>query len=68
MYKQIFFVFFVKERPPFIPEAVLKKRLAMQVEEQSSENPTVAGKKKRKLEKDIQNEMGADYFLDLKSN
>jgi nucleolar GTP-binding protein len=53
-----------KERPPFIPEAVLKKRLAMQTEEAISSKEV----KKRKLEKDIQNEMGAEYFLDLKKN
>uniref|UniRef100_A0A915HPJ7 OBG-type G domain-containing protein n=1 Tax=Romanomermis culicivorax TaxID=13658 RepID=A0A915HPJ7_ROMCU len=46
-----------KERPPFIPEAVLKKRAAIE-----SNEPI----EKRKLERDIQNEMGADYFLDLK--
>lgn len=44
-----------KVRPPCIPESVLQKR---QKEEQ----------KKRKLERDIEEELGDDYVLDLKKN
>jgi nucleolar GTP-binding protein len=54
------------ERPPFIPEAVLKKRLIMQMDDSASSS--LIQVKKRRLEKDIQKEMGADYFLDLKKN
>lgn len=45
-----------KERPPCIPEAVLLKK--QQQEE----------KRKRKLERDIELEMGDDYVLDLKKS
>jgi len=44
-----------KERPPCIPEKVLKRKNAME-----SDQPT------RKLEKDIEQEMGDDYILDLR--
>lgn len=44
-----------KERPPCIPAKVMKKKNAMEVEE-----PT------RKLEKDIEQELGDDYILDLR--
>lgn len=47
-----------KERPPCIPENVLKKR-----QEQAMETGL-----KRKLEKDIEEEEGDDYILDLKKN
>ncbi|XP_034189273.2 nucleolar GTP-binding protein 1 [Osmia lignaria lignaria] len=47
-----------KIRGPCIPESVLKKRQAM--EERS--------KVKRKLEREIEEEMGDDYVLDLKKN
>ncbi|XP_051943494.1 nucleolar GTP-binding protein 1 [Hippocampus zosterae] len=43
-----------KERPPFIPENVLTRRRAMEVDAP-----------KRKLEKDLEMEMGDDYILDL---
>lgn len=46
-----------KERPAFIPESVLQKR-----------EIDAAIKEKRKLEKDIENEMGDDYILDLKKH
>ncbi|XP_070507369.1 nucleolar GTP-binding protein 1 [Chironomus tepperi] len=46
-----------KERPPFIPECVLQKREIDNVIKQ-----------KRKLEKDIEEEMGDDYTLDLKKH
>lgn len=46
-----------KERPPCIPETVLQKR--------EIENVI---KQKRKLEKDIEEEMGDDYILDLKKH
>lgn len=44
-----------KERPPFIPEAVLQKKM--------EHDGT-----KRKLERDIEAELGDDYILDLKKN
>lgn len=47
-----------KVRAPCIPESVLKKKQAM--EEQA--------KRKRKLEREIEEEMGDDYVLDLKKN
>ncbi|XP_061653906.1 nucleolar GTP-binding protein 1 [Phyllopteryx taeniolatus] len=43
-----------KERPPFIPERALMRRKAMEVDAP-----------KRKLEKDLEMEMGDDYVLDL---
>lgn len=44
-----------KERPPCIPEAIIAKRQGL-------------GSRKRKLERDIEVEMGDDYILDLKKN
>ncbi|CAG5124539.1 unnamed protein product, partial [Candidula unifasciata] len=44
-----------KERPPCIPEAVLRKKSSMEVD-----------KPARKLEKEIEQEMGDDYTLDLR--
>ncbi|KAL7046085.1 hypothetical protein ACKWTF_002469 [Chironomus riparius] len=46
-----------KERPTFIPDCVLQKREVENVIKQ-----------KRKLEKDIEEEMGDDYILDLKKH
>lgn len=46
-----------KDRPAFIPENVLQKRLTDAVI-----------KEKRRLEKDIEEEMGDDYTLDLKKH
>ncbi|XP_047445356.1 nucleolar GTP-binding protein 1 [Mugil cephalus] len=43
-----------KERPPFIPEGALMRRKAMEVD-----TP------KRKLERDLEMELGDDYILDL---
>uniref|UniRef100_A0A3P9Q5S7 Nucleolar GTP-binding protein 1 n=1 Tax=Poecilia reticulata TaxID=8081 RepID=A0A3P9Q5S7_POERE len=43
-----------KERPPFIPEGALNRRKAMEVD-----TP------KRKLERDLEMELGDDYVLDL---
>lgn len=43
-----------KDRPPCIPEAVLRKRQAMETEQ------------KRRLERDIEIEEGDDYILDLR--
>ncbi|XP_077581123.1 GTP-binding protein 4 [Stigmatopora nigra] len=43
-----------KERPPFIPEGFLMRKRAM-----------VVGTPKRKLEKDLEQELGDDYTLDL---
>uniref|UniRef100_A0A5S6QHH6 Nucleolar GTP-binding protein 1 n=1 Tax=Trichuris muris TaxID=70415 RepID=A0A5S6QHH6_TRIMR len=47
------------ERPPFIPEAVLRKRSAMVTDER---------KESVLLERDIELQMGDDYTLDLKKN
>ncbi|PSN47441.1 Nucleolar GTP-binding protein 1 [Blattella germanica] len=47
-----------KVRPPCIPESVLKKR----------QEEGAARGVKRKLERDIEEEMGDDYVLDLKKN
>ncbi|XP_066483165.1 GTP-binding protein 4 [Tiliqua scincoides] len=44
-----------KERPPFIPEGVLLRKKRMEVD-----------MPKKKLEKEIEMEMGDDYVLDLK--
>ncbi|XP_028605973.1 GTP-binding protein 4 isoform X2 [Podarcis muralis] len=44
-----------KERPPFIPEGALLRKKRMEVDAP-----------KKKLEKDIEMEMGDDYVLDLK--
>ncbi|CAK9819971.1 Nucleolar GTP-binding protein 1 [Anthophora plagiata] len=46
-----------KVRPPCIPESILKKRQDME-----------RSKPKRKLEREIEEEMGDDYMLDLKKN
>uniref|UniRef100_A0A8C6PNV4 Nucleolar GTP-binding protein 1 n=1 Tax=Nothobranchius furzeri TaxID=105023 RepID=A0A8C6PNV4_NOTFU len=43
-----------KERPPFIPEGALNRRKAMEVDAP-----------KRKLERDLEMELGDDYVLDL---
>lgn len=43
-----------KERPPFIPEGALMRRKAMEVDAP-----------KRKLERDLEMELGDDYILDL---
>jgi nucleolar GTP-binding protein len=48
-----------KVRPPCIPEAVLERKVAMEGQEQ---------KRKRKLEKEIAEELGDDYSLDLKKH
>lgn len=47
-----------KTRPPCIPEAVLQKKL----------NAAAKAEKKKKLEREIEEEMGDDYVLDLKKN
>ncbi|XP_060104078.1 GTP-binding protein 4 [Heteronotia binoei] len=44
-----------KERPPFIPEGALLRKKRMEVDEP-----------KKKLEKDVEMELGDDYILDLK--
>lgn len=49
-----------KTRPPCIPAAVIQKRCGMEVE--STESP------KKKLEREIELEMGDDYILDLKKH
>ncbi|EDO48882.1 predicted protein [Nematostella vectensis] len=45
-----------KARPPCIPQAVLEKKKAMDVE----------GSKTRKLAVDVERELGEDYYLDLR--
>lgn len=47
-----------KVRPPCIPESVLKKK------QEKAEKV----ERKRKLEREIEEEMGDDYVLDLKKN
>ncbi|GFR19587.1 nucleolar GTP-binding protein 1, partial [Trichonephila clavata] len=46
-----------KQRLPFIPEKVFEKKQQME-----------ADSKKRKLERELELELGADYILDLKKN
>ncbi|XP_001654061.2 nucleolar GTP-binding protein 1 [Aedes aegypti] len=48
-----------KERPPCIPESVLAARAA---------NAEKIARRQRKLEKEIEQEMGDEYTLDLKKN
>ncbi|RMX41753.1 hypothetical protein pdam_00005595 [Pocillopora damicornis] len=48
-----------KERPPCIPQAVLEKRQAMSVE---------GAEPKRKLAKDLENELGEYYYMDLRQH
>ncbi|KPM06728.1 nucleolar GTP-binding protein 1-like protein, partial [Sarcoptes scabiei] len=68
-----------KIRAPFIPEAVLLKRKLKQIEkmdeddddglmENNRENLPPKQSLKRKLERDIELELGDDYILDLKKN
>lgn len=47
------------ERPPCIPESILAKQL---------ENADRIERRQRRLERDIEEEMGDDYILDLKKN
>lgn len=47
-----------KERPPFIPQAVLDRKKAMEVE----------GGKKKKLAVELEREMADDYYLDLRQH
>ncbi|KAF7496130.1 Nucleolar GTP-binding protein 1 [Sarcoptes scabiei] len=69
----------LKIRAPFIPEAVLLKRKLKQIEkmdeddddglmENNRENLPPKQSLKRKLERDIELELGDDYILDLKKN
>jgi nucleolar GTP-binding protein len=51
-----------KVRFPFIPEAVLKKRTAMEMDTENGEKP------RRKLERELELEFGRDYKLDLKKH
>ncbi|CAH3163415.1 unnamed protein product, partial [Porites evermanni] len=48
-----------KERPPCIPQAVLDKRQAMVVE---------GAQPKRKLARDLEIEMGEDYYMDMREH
>lgn len=47
-----------KIRAPCIPKSILKKRQAI----------AEVAEKKRKLEREVEEEMGDDYILDLKKN
>ncbi|XP_031551767.1 nucleolar GTP-binding protein 1-like [Actinia tenebrosa] len=47
-----------KERPPFIPQAVLDRKKAMEVE----------GTRKKKLAVELEKEMADDYYLDLRQH
>lgn len=51
-----------KDRAPFIPEGVLKKRAAMDLVEDAMDEE----KPKRKLERELELEQGRNYKLDLK--
>jgi len=48
-----------KSRPPCIPDAVLNKRKTMEVE---------GAKQKKKLAKELEQELGEDYFMDLRQH
>ncbi|XP_014672866.1 PREDICTED: nucleolar GTP-binding protein 1-like [Priapulus caudatus] len=50
-----------KDRPPFIPEKVLQKKKLM-------ETGDAGAKPKKKLERDLEVELGDDYILDLKKH
>jgi len=50
-------------RPPFIPQEVIDKKNKMMEEDDDDED-----RPKRKLEKDLMEEMREDYFLDLKKH
>jgi len=58
-----------KERPPFIPEAILKKRAALAAKEGATvnedESVTMETDEKRKTERDLEIELEDDYVLDL---
>ena len=59
------------ERPPFIPPGAKTNKKPSSATEDNMEvvgADTVTSKPKRKLERDIELEMGDDYFLDLKKN
>lgn len=47
-----------KSRPPCIPDSVLQKRML----------GAIKAERKKKLEREIEEEMGDDYVLDLKKN
>nr|CAD2184083.1 unnamed protein product [Meloidogyne enterolobii] len=53
-----------KDRAPFIPEGVLKKRAAMDLVEDAMDEE----KPKRKLERELELEQGRNYKLDLKKH
>jgi len=58
-----------KERPPFIPEAAIRKRkekLEAKMEEGEDDDEMETSVPKRKTEREIELEMGDDYVLDLK--
>ncbi len=55
------------ERPPFIPPGVKPKKSTVSSMETDKETTNVAIKTK-KLERDVELEMGDDYFLDLKKH
>merc|ERR1712096_495806 len=50
------------DRSPFIPTAVIEKKNKMTMEDDDNDDD----KENRKLEKDLMEELGDDYILDLK--
>ena len=61
--------FFVQERPAFIPEAVLTKRVAMATDGESliGDDGTMEVSRRRKTERELEVEMDDEYILDLQS-
>jgi len=58
-----------KERPPFIPEAAIRKRKEkLEAKMEDGEEEMETSVPKRKTEREIELEMGDDYIVDLKKN
>jgi len=58
-----------KERPPFIPEAAIRKRKEkLEAKMEDGEDEMETSVPKRKTEREIELEMGDDYIVDLKKN
>merc|ERR1719147_667983 len=58
-----------KERPPFIPEAAIRKRKEkLEAKMEAGEEEMETSVPKRKTEREIELEMGDDYIVDLKKN
>lgn len=57
------------ERPPFIPPgAKVKSSSAMELDTEDTTAESTSAQPRKKLERDIELEMGEDYFLDLKKH